>query len=40
MKWNDVPEENAKKYLENKFAATWEKFDVNKQGFIEQTEAF
>ena len=29
MKWNDLPEANAKKYLETKFDSTWEKTDVN-----------
>ena len=40
MKWNDLPEANAKKYLETKFDSTWEKVDVNGQGFIDVTEAF
>ena len=29
MKWNDLPEQNAKKYLEQKFDKTWSKVDVN-----------
>ena len=40
MKWNDLPEANAQKYLEGKFDATWNKIDVNNQGFIDTTEAF
>ena len=40
MKWNDLPEPNAKKYLDDKFDKNWEKFDVLKQGFIDETEAF
>jgi hypothetical protein len=40
MKWNDLPEQNTRKYLEQKFDKTWTKFDVNKQGFIDETEAF
>lgn len=30
MKWNDLPEQNTRKYLEQKFDKTWAKFDVNK----------
>ena len=40
MKWNDLPEQNAHKYLEDKFDKVWEKTDVNNQGFIDETEAF
>ena len=40
MKWNDLPEQNTKKYLDDKFDKTWKKFDVNNQGFIDTTEAF
>ena len=40
MKWNDLPQPNAKKYLDDKFDKNWEKFDVNKAGFIDTTEAF
>ena len=40
MKWNDLPEPNAKKYLDEKFDKNWEKFDVNKAGFIDANEAF
>ena len=40
MKWNNLPEPNARKYLEDKFDKNWEKFDVNHQGFIDETEAF
>ena len=40
MKWNDVPEKSASKYLNEKFDKTWSKFDVNGQGFIDTTEAF
>ena len=40
MKWNDLPQPNAKSYLDDKFDKNWEKFDVNKQGFIDVTEAF
>ena len=29
MKWNDLPEQNANKYLSDKFDKTWKKFDVN-----------
>ena len=29
-KWNDLPEANTKKYLEQRFDTNWEKFDVNK----------
>ena len=40
MKWNDLPQPNAKAYLDDKFDKNWEKFDVNKAGFIDCTEAF
>lgn len=40
MKWNDLPEQNAQKYLNEKFDKTWKKFDVNEQGFIDTNEAF
>ena len=40
MKWNDLPEQNASKYLSDKFDKSWKKFDVNGQGFIDTTEAF
>ena len=40
MKWNDLPQPNAKKYLDDKFDKNWAKFDVNKSGFIDVTEAF
>ena len=40
MKWNDLPEMNAKKYLDDKFEKQWTKTDVNNQGFIDETEAF
>ena len=40
MKWNDLPEQNANKYLSDKFDKTWKKFDVNQQGFIDTTEAY
>ena len=40
MKWNDLPEQNAKKYLDQRYDKTWKKFDVNNQGFIDVTEAF
>ena len=40
MKWNDLPEQNANKYLSEKFDKTWKKFDVNVQGFIDTNEAF
>ena len=40
MKWNDLPEPNARKYLNDKFDKTWKKFDVNIQGFIDTTEAY
>ena len=40
MKWNDLPQPNAKKYLDDKFDKNWEKFDVNQSGFIDATEAF
>ena len=40
MKWNDLPEQNANKYLSDKFDKTWKKFDVNGQGFIDTTEAY
>ena len=39
-KWNDLPEQNAKKYLDERFDKTWEKVDVNNQGFIDVSEAF
>ena len=29
MKWNDLPEQNAQKYISDKFDAAWKKFDVN-----------
>ena len=29
MKWNDLPQPNAKKYLDDKFDKNWAKFDVN-----------
>jgi len=29
MKWNDLPQQNAKKFLDGKFDKTWTKFDVN-----------
>ena len=29
MKWNDLPEQNASKYLSDKFDKSWKKFDVN-----------
>ena len=29
MKWNDLPEQNAAKYLSDKFDAVWKKTDVN-----------
>ena len=29
MKWNDLPQPNAKKYLDDKFDKNWTKFDVN-----------
>ena len=28
-KWNDLPEQNASKYLSDKFDKSWKKFDVN-----------
>ena len=40
MKWNDLPQPNAKKYLDERFDKNWEKFDVNHQNFIDVTEAF
>ena len=40
MKWNDLPQPNAKKYLDTKFDSTWKKIDVNGSGFIDTTEAF
>ena len=40
MKWNDLPEQNAQKYLSDKFDNVWKKTDVNNQGFIDETEAF
>eukprot|EP00356_Strombidium_inclinatum_P002396 CAMPEP_0170479636 /NCGR_PEP_ID=MMETSP0208-20121228/800_1 /TAXON_ID=197538 /ORGANISM="Strombidium inclinatum, Strain S3" /LENGTH=154 /DNA_ID=CAMNT_0010752071 /DNA_START=1 /DNA_END=465 /DNA_ORIENTATION=+ len=40
MKWNDLPEMNAKKFLDDKFDKSWKKFDVNNSGFIDTTEAF
>ena len=40
MKWNDLPEQNANKYLADKFEKSWKKFDVNNAGFIDTTEAF
>ena len=40
MKWNDLPQPNAKKYLDDKFDKNWAKFDVNHQGFIDTTEAY
>ena len=40
MKWNDLPQQNAKKYLDDRFDKTWAKFDVNKAGMIDTTEAF
>ena len=40
MKWNDLPEQNAQKYLNEKFDKTFKKFDVNGQGFIDTTEAY
>ena len=40
MKWNDLPQPNAKKYLDTKFESTWKKIDVNGAGFIDTTEAF
>ena len=39
-KWNDLPEPNARKYLDDRFEKTWSKFDVNNQGFIDVSEAF
>ena len=29
MKWNNLPELNAKKYLDDKFDKAWSKFDIN-----------
>ena len=40
MKWNDLPEQNASKYLEQKYDKVWAKVDVNHEGFIDQTEMF
>ena len=40
MKWNDLPQPNAKKYLDDKFDKNWTKFDVNNLGYIDATEAF
>ena len=40
VKWNDLPEQNAKKYLDERFDANWKKIDVNNAGFIDETEAF
>ena len=40
MKWNDLPQPNAKKYLDDKFDKNWAKFDVNNQNFIDTTEAY
>ena len=40
MKWNDLPEQNAKKYLDQRFDDNWKKVDVNDSGFIDETEAF
>ena len=40
MKWNDLPEQNTKKYLDGKFDAIWNKLDVNNAGYIDVTEAF
>ena len=39
-KWNDLPEQNAKKYLDERFESNWKKIDVNGSGFIDETEAF
>ena len=40
MKWNDLPQPNAKKYLDERFDKNWAKFDVNHQNSIDVTEAF
>ena len=40
MKWNDLPAQNADKYLNEKFDAAWDKVDVNKHGFIDESEAY
>ena len=40
VKWNDLPELNAKKYLDERFDTNWKKCDVNGAGFIDETEAF
>ena len=40
MKWNDLPQQNAKKYLDDRFEKTWKKFDVNSTDMLDTTEAF
>merc|ERR1711935_29535 len=40
MKWNDLPQPNAKKFLDQRFDKNWEKVDVNHQNFIDVTESF
>ena len=40
QKWNNLPEQNTKKYLDERFDKTWGKIDINSQGFIDTTEAF
>ena len=40
VRWNDLPEQNAKKYLDERFDNNWKKIDVNNAGFIDETEAF
>ena len=40
QKWNDLPDQNTKAYLADRFDTNWEKVDINHQGFIDATEAF
>ena len=40
QKWNDLPDQNTKAYLTDRFDKNWEKVDINHQGFIDATEAF
>ena len=40
QKWNNLPEQNVQKYLDERFDKTWAKIDINNQGFIDTTEAF
>ena len=39
MKWNNLPEVNAKAYLDARFDKTWDKFDVLNKGIIDVSEA-